>query len=428
MLRFATCPYGDMTINDLRIALFNYMLSQQKGESFAVFIEDAQKEKVIEGKDQEILDTLALFSINYSQIIHQSQNVRFHSAMALQLLHEKKAFSCFCSDEWLEKKKQEAREAGKNYTYDDACRNLPAELVIDNTNPFRVRINRPESEITFNDAIEGDVSFSPDAVDSFVIMQRDKTPTQNFAAAVDDMLYDITFILRSKKELENTPRQIHVRNQLGYEKQIQYAHLADIVDAEGNASSLSIKELLSQGYLPEAISNYLISIANNVPREIFTFQEASKWFTLETLSQEATVFDMQRLQYINQQHLKRMEPKELSRYVGFADADIGELAKVFLDEVVTTRELREKISLVFEERKIPKALEKEVKLLSACIVSAPYFEEYEAFKNHLQKESGVNGELFTNALRVLLINTQEGPELAEIYQYIKNYLGEIVKC
>ena len=97
MLRFAPSPTGDMHIGNLRVAVFNYIVSQQKKEDLIVRIEDTDKERNIEGKDQEILDLLALFNIEYSQVIYQSENVRFHSAMALQLLHEKKAFSCFCS-------------------------------------------------------------------------------------------------------------------------------------------------------------------------------------------------------------------------------------------------------------------------------------------------------------------------------------------
>lgn len=104
MLRFASSPTKDMTLGDLRIALFNYIIAKQRGEELIVRIEDMDKEKNIEGKDQEILGILDLFGVEYSQTIHQSQNFRFHAAMGLQLMHEKKAFSCFCSPEWIEKK------------------------------------------------------------------------------------------------------------------------------------------------------------------------------------------------------------------------------------------------------------------------------------------------------------------------------------
>ena len=426
MLRFASSPTGDMHINDLRIALFNYLLSAQKTEELIVRIEDAQREKNIEGKDQEILDILDLFAIKHSQVIYQSQNARFHAAMALQLLHEKKAFSCFCSSEWLEKKQAEAKAANQSYHYDDACRNLPAELVIDNTAPFTVRVARPDKEILLNDKIKGLLRFDPDNVDSFVILNQDKTATYNFASAIDDMLSDISTVIQSDDQLQNTPKQIHVRNQLGYEKEIEYAHIPTLLNASDN--TLSVKTLLKEGYLPEAISNYLISIGNSTPCEIFTLNEAQEWFNLEKLSDSPAHFDIERLKDINREHLKRMDAVELSRYVGFADAEIGELARLYLDEVSTTRELKDKIAPVFESRNIPKAYEATVKRLSEIIKAAPYFEVYSEFKEYIiQKSDNIDEKEMNRSLYILLTNREDGPDLKEIYKHLKNYIGEIIK-
>ena len=423
MLRFASSPTGDMHIGNLRVALFNYLIAQQRGEDLIVRIDDTDKEKVIDGKDQEIADILGLFQIEYTQVIHQSQNLKFHSAMALQLLHEKKAFSCFCSDEWIEKKQDEAKKANKAYSYDDACRNLPAELVIDNTAPFCIRIVRPDSKITIHDKIYGNVSYNPDTVDSFVILHQDKTPTYDFASAIDDMLNDISLVIRSEEYLNNTPKQIHIRDQLGYNKEIEYAHIPDII----NAQNVTIKDLLEQGFLPEAISNYLISIGNSTPKEIFTLKEAKEWFTLDTINNTAQDFDIERLKYLNREHMKIMEATELSRYVGFADAEIGELAKIYLDEVSTTRELKEKIAPIFEERVVPASLQKEIAIIKEAIVKAPYFDEYIDFKNFIIKESAIKEENFEEPLRILLTNMQDGPEIEKIYKYLKNYIGEIIK-
>jgi glutamyl-tRNA synthetase len=432
MLRFAPSPTGDMHIGNLRVALFNYLTAKQRDEDLIVRIEDTDKERNIEGKDQEILDILALFGIEYAQVIYQSQNFRFHSAMALQLLHEKKAFSCFCSAEWLEKKRQEAKEAKKPYRYDDACRNLPPELVIDNTAPFTVRIARPDAPIVVHDKIKGDVSFDPDAVDSFIIMRQDKTPTYNFACAVDDMLSDISIVIRGEDHMSNTPKQIHIRNQLGYEKEIEYAHLPIILNDEGKKMSKrddasSVKWLLEEGYLPEAISNYLILIGNKTPQEIFTLKDAQEWFTLESVSKSPARFSMDMLKHINKEHLKMMDATELSRYVGFADADIGELARLYLEEAGTTKELKEKIAPIFSKRKIPEAFEKQVVLMREAIENAPFFDTYDAFKDYVMKETGLKGKNFFKPLRILLTNAEHGPDIAEIYGHLKNYIGEIIK-
>ncbi|MEN4053241.1 MULTISPECIES: glutamate--tRNA ligase [Sulfurimonas] len=423
MLRFASSPTADMHIGDLRVALFNYLIAKQRQEDLVIRIEDTDKKSNIEGKDQEILDLLGLFGIEYSQVIYQSQNFRFHSAMALQLLHEKKAFSCFCSDEWLEKKREEAKKAKQAYRYDDACRNLPAELVIDNTAPFTVRIARPDEPIVIHDKIKGDISFDPDAVDSFIIMNQDKTPTYNFACAVDDMLSDVSMVIRSEDHMNNTPKQVHIRNQLGYEKEIEYAHLPAIIDED----TVSVKELLEQGYLPEAILNYLILTGNKPPREIFTLEEAKKWFTLDTISNFPARFDMDMLKHINKEHMKIMDATELSRYVGFADADIGELARIYLEEAGTTRELKEKIAPIFTPRDVPEAFSKQGAIMKEAIIKAPHFEEYDDFKEHITKKTGLTGKNFVTPLRILLTNAEDGPDIADIYKYLKNYIREIIK-
>jgi glutamyl-tRNA synthetase len=423
MLRFASSPTTDMHIGDLRVALFNYLLAQQRGENFIVRIDDSDRERNIEGKDQEILDLLGLFKIEYTQVIHQSQNFKFHSAMALQLLHEKKAFSCFCSDEWLEKKRQEAEEKNKPYRYDDACRNLPAELVIDNTAPFTVRITRPDKDITIDDMIEGKLTFTPDEIDSFVIMNQDKTPTYNFACAVDDMLNDISVVVCDKKHISSTPKQVHIRNQLGYEKEIKYAHIPPIINEE----SISVKSLLKEGYLPEAILNYLILMANKTPREIFTLDEAKEFFTLETIAASSVEFNMDTLKDINKKHMQIMDATELSRYVGFADAEIGELARIYLQEAGTTRELKEKITPIFAPREIPDSWRDKVTMMKKIIIEAPYFDAYADFKAYVIKETGFNEKDFEIPLRLLLTNAQKGPDIADIYKYLKNYIGEIIK-
>ena len=389
MVRFAFSPTHDLSVNELWIALQSYTLSQEKNENFIVRVNDMDKKKVSEKIEQETLGILELFGIKYTQVIHQSQNVRFHTAMALDLLHKKKAFSCFCSDAWLENKKEEANAANKPYHYDDACRNLPAELVIDNTAPFRIRIARPDKAISTIDA---------DTIDSFVIMNQDKTPTEVFASAVDDMLSDVSTVVSSENDMLKNAREIHVRDALGYDKKVNYTYIEPLTE------DVSVKELLEAGYLPEAISNYLVSLGN-----------------------EATSFDMGRLKEMNKEALKEMDARELSRYVGFADAEIGELAKCYISDVATTRELKSKIAAIFEKKEIPQELKDEVETLKKVMQNAPFFEEYEDFKEYLEKRSGLTGEEFEKSLRVLLTNAVDGPDMVTIYKYLKNYLGELTK-
>jgi len=409
MLRFAPSPTGDMHIDDLRVAIFNYIVSRQKNEDFIVRVEDIDKEKNIEGKDKEILDILGLFGIEYTQVIYQSENVRFHTAMALQLMHEKKAFSCFCSDNWLDKKREESKEKKQPYRYDDACRNLPDELVLDNTNPFSIRIKKPEGKIDF---------------DSFIIMSQDKIPTYDFACAVDDMLSDISIVIRDEKYLSNTPKQEHIRDSLSYDKKLEYVHLPSILNSDDMPS---VKWLLEEGFLPEAIANYLVLMGNKTSQKIFKMQDTIEWLDLDKISKSPIHFDIEILKNINHEHLNNLDSKELSRYVGFADEEIGRLAKVYLQEVSTTKELKSKISAIFADKEIPKEFLESSKIIVKIIKNAPYFEDYVDFQSYIMKKSGLDAQRLSKILYYLLTGEESGPDIAKIYKYLKNYIGEIIK-
>lgn len=432
MLRFAPSATGDMHIGNLRVALFNYICAVQRDEPLLIRIEETDKEHDIPGKEKEIFDILALFGIEYQEQQLQSNNLRFHRAMALQLLQDKKAFNCFCPPETLEAKREAAKAARTAYRYDGECENLPAEAVIDNENPFTIRLKKPSEPITVKDIIKGESTFEPDEIDSFILMRADKYPTYNFACAVDDMLADISLIIRGEDHLSDTPKQIAIHRALGYTKTIEYAHLPVILNDEGKETSghdeaSSVKWLLEEGYLPEAISNYLILMGNKTPTEIFTLKEAIKWFDLRTLSKAPVRFDMDKLKFINREHLKGLDPKELSRYVGFADEEIGNLAKVFLDEAVTLKELREKIGAVFAPKIVPDEYKEGFDVLRDLTLKAPHFDDFEAYSNYLAEHSGLQGENFFKPLRILISGSENGPELADLYPYLKNYIKEVAK-
>jgi len=432
MLRFAPSPTGDMHIGNLRVALFNYIVAEQKHEGLVVRIEDTDKERNIKGKDKEILEILEIFGIKYQEVIYQSNNFKFHSIMALDLLHNKKAFNCFCSPQTLELSKEKAKKEKRPYRYDGACENLPAELTIDNQNPFVVRLKKPSHNIVINDLIKGKIEFTPDEIDSFIIMRQDKTPTYNFACGVDDMLSDVSLVIRGEDHVSNTPKQVAIREALGYTKEIQYAHLPIILNELGKKMSKrdnasSVKWMLEEGFLPSAIANYLILIGNAPPQEIFTLEEAVEWFDITKISKAPVRFDLDKLKFINREHLKLMDSKELSRYVGFADEDIGNIAKIYLDESRTLKELRGKIGSIFDEKVIPDDFFKPTELIRESIKSAPYFETFDEFKNHIVSSTGLRGKNFFKPLRLLLTGSEHGPELSDLYPYLKNYIKEIVK-
>lgn len=432
MLRFAPSPTGDMHIGDLRVALFNAIVAKQRDEPFVVRIEDTDTQRNVEGKDKEILELLALFGIAYSDVTYQSNNLRYHRAMAISLLQEKKAFNCFCTPAKLDRKRELAKSSKEAYRYDDTCRYLRPEETIDNENPFTIRLTRPKSAVKFTDAIKGEMVFDAHEMDSFIIMSAEKYPTYDFACAVDDMLSDISIVIRGEEHLSSTPKQIAVRDALGYDKAMEYAHLPVILNDAGEKmgkrdDASSVKWLLEEGYLPDAIANYLILVGNKVPTEIFTVAEAIEWFDLGKVSPSPARFDLDKLKSINREHLRRMEPKELSRYVGFADSDIGEVAKIYLEEAATLKELRTKIEPIFAEKEIPQEYAEAADRLRKAIKEAPFFEEFDDLTSYLMKETGLKGDSLSDPLRLLLSGVGHGPELSELYVYLKNYLEEIVK-
>lgn len=432
MLRFAPSPTGDMHIGNLRVALFNYILSVQREEPLLIRIEDTDKERNIPGKEEEIFAILALFGIEYQEQQLQSNNLRFHRAMAIQLLQDKKAFNCFCTSETLDAKREAAIANKIAYRYDGACENLHPEEVIDNQAPFTIRLKKPDHSITVRDIIKGESTFAPDDIDSFILMRADKYPTYNFACAVDDMLADISLIIRGEDHLSNTPKQIAIHEALGYDKKVEYAHLPIILGVEGKKMSKrddasSVKWLLEEGYLPEAIINYLILMGNKTPTEIFSLKEAIKWFNLADISKAPARFDIDKLKFINREHLKGLDPKELSRYVGFADTEIGQLAKLFLEEASTFKELRVKISAIFAPKVVPDEYKEGFELLRELTLKAPHFDDYESYKGYLMEQSGLKGKSLFKPLRILIGGAEHGPELNELYTYLKNYLKEVAK-
>lgn len=183
----------------------------------------------------------------------------------------------------------------------------------------------------FTDFIKGELSFEPENIDSFVIMRTDKTPTYNFACAVDDMLENVSCIIRGEDHVSNTPKQEHIRASLGYDKAMTYAHLPIILNEEGVKMSKreahsSVKWLLESGILPSAIANYLIMLGNKTPCEIFTLEEAIEWFDISKISKAPARFDLKKLLQINREHIKMMADNELNTALNL-NKDLAQLAK-----------------------------------------------------------------------------------------------------
>jgi len=424
VLRFAPDLSKQIDINSLRIAIFNYILSKQLDEQLLIRIDDQTKDDEIEKKQKNLLEILNLFSIEYIQIVNQSGNLKYHQKLAMQLMGQKKAFACFCSDEKLEEIKQSLEKENKPFRYDGFCENLSDETVLNCNAPFRVRIKKPKESISLLDD-KGSTSFKPYDIDSFVILNHDKTPTYNYASAIDDMLYDISLVISDEDDSLENAREVFIRNSLNYDKQIKYIHIPKI-NTQGK-DQISINRLIEEGFLPSAIANYLVLLGNETKDEIFSLEDAIKWFDIEKLSKNSPTFDMDKLKYINKIHLENMDNMRLSKILGFADEDIGKLSKLFLDEISTIKGLKSKIGSIFSTKTHYKNLEKEFEIVKNCIKNGPFFENYNDFENYLIKKTDLKGEKLLKPLIYILTGEKENSKIEKIYPLIKNYLGEITK-
>lgn len=427
MYRFAPSPTGDMHIGNLRVAIFNYIASLQDKSGFILRIEDTDKERNIEGKDKEIMEILKKFGIKWDTLYYQSQNLKFHQEFGAKLLIDKKAFLCFCDDETLEKKREEDLNNGVAYRYDGSCENLSDEEILNNPRPAALRLKAPKTTQKFTDKIKGEIVFEPENIDSFVLLRADKTPTYNFACAIDDMLEGVTMIIRGEDHVSNTPKQNLIREALGYTQEISYAHLPIILNMNGRKmskrdNSSSVSYLLDKGYMPEAIANYLILIGNKTPCEIFTIQEAASWFDISNISRSPAKFSEEKLAQINREHIKLASDDRLVE-LGFSSPD---LARFYTQESSLIPEIIAKIDAINSAKIIPSQWQKEADEIRKIILNMQIPHSFDELKIVISDETNLKGKSLFMPLRLLLTGAEHGPELKDLYPFIRSDIKEIV--
>lgn len=426
VLRFTLRPTNDLTIQELRVGLLNYIVSMQLNEKLLIRIDDTNTPNNIEYKDKKMIELLSLFSFDCENVVYTSDHLKYHQKMAMQLLTQKKAFSCFCSNEKLEELKQKAQKENQTYSYDGFCSTLSDETVLNVNAPFTVRIQKPHKEISFKTSLKGEQHFLASDVDAFIILKHDKTPTSNYACGIDDMLHNISTIIEEEQYILNSAQQIHIRELLGYHQEIKYTHIPTVLSSN-NGNENSVHWLIEQGFLPAALANYLVLISMNTPQEIFTLEEASSWFKKDALKKSDVVFDMDSLRQMNQTYLALMDDMRLSKLLGFADEDIGKLAKLYLKEVSTIKELKKKLDNIFSQKESFHDHKKEFKVIKKAVQSAPFFEDFNDFKKYLSTQTQLQDEALLKPLNYLITGQESQVKIEDVYKLIKNYLGEITK-
>jgi len=325
-VRFAPSPTGSLHIGGARTALFNWLFARHYGGKFILRVDDTDLQRSTKESMKGILEGLKWLGIDWDEgPIYQSQRLEEYRKFANKLLKEGKAYYCFCTKEELEEMRKQAEKEGRPPMYTGKCRNLTKEQIEEYLRQGKkpvIRLKVPQQGKTVvHDIIRGDVEFDNSTFDDFIIMKSDNMPTYNFATVVDDYQMGITHVIRAEEHLSNTPKQILIYEALGLETP-QFAHVSMVLAPDRSKLSkrhgaTSVQEFEEQGYLPEAIVNY-ITLLGWMPKdgeEIFDVSKSIKEFTLERVSKNPAVYDVQKLTWINGHYIRNYDLDKLTEAV-----------------------------------------------------------------------------------------------------------------
>ncbi len=325
-VRFAPSPTGHLHIGGLRTAIFNWLFARHNNGAFLVRIEDTDKERSKPEYEHSILESLSWMGITTDEpITIQSARDAEHKKLIEKLIDEGKAYKCYCSLEDLV-----ARLGYQEHQkYDGFCKTHTPD---DPSKPYVVRflVPRDKPTISFDDLIRGTVTFDIDQFDDFIIARSGLTeeanaktvgaPTYNFVVVVDDEHMNITHIIRGEDHISNTPKQIMLYHALGYQLPT-FAHIPLILGPAGNRLSkrdaaTSVLQYKQGGYLPGAFFNYLVRLGwAHGDQEVFTRDELIKLFTLEAVGKKGSIFDEQKLDWINGLYIRESTSSQLLEYI-----------------------------------------------------------------------------------------------------------------
>ncbi len=393
--RFAPSPTGYMHIGNLRTALYSYLISKHDGGKFILRIEDTDRERLVEGATDVIKSTLAITGLNYDEgpdvggdhgPYVQSERKDIYMEYAKKLIELGHAYYCFCTKERLEELHSEDAVGG----YDRHCRNLSNEEVEENLKkgiPFVIRQKMPlEGTTSYYDCVFGEINMNNSELQDQILMKADGYPTYNFAHIVDDYLMGVTHVVRGSEYLTSTPKYVLLYDAFGWERP-NYVHLPLLMgkNEDGSVSKLSkrhgavsFQDLISDGYLPEAVINY-IALLGWCPKqsesEFFTLDDLKQVFTIDGVSKSPAVFDFEKLLWFNGEYIHKLD-----------DAKFNELALPFIKTIIPENINRAKMISLLKTR-ISKLSELDEKM--AFFITLPGYDK-DLFLNKKNKISDFN--------------------------------------
>jgi glutamyl-tRNA synthetase len=454
-VRFAPSPTGYLHVGGARTAIFNWLFARHHGGAFVLRIEDTDQERSTRESEHSLLEDLRWLGLDWDEgpdaggpygPYRQSERLDLYQKSAAAIVAAGGAYPCFCTDEALEAKRQDAIRRGVPPQYDGTCRDLTPEAVAARRQagtPEVVRFRVPEEEIViFDDIVRGSVEFATKTVGDFVLMRSNGHPTYNFAAAHDDHMMRITHVLRGEEHLPNTLRQILIYRALGGTLP-HFAHLPLILAEDRSKLSKrhgasSVGELMNMGFLSDAVVNYLVLLGWSHPdsKEVVTRKELTDAFTLERVNKSAAVYDPKKLRWMNGQYVRAMSLDDLcaaaERFLpediraAYSSDDRREILRLLHDSIESLGDLDSlcapfRTPPVMEPEAVPELTSETGRTVLAAFaerlaaLGEPLTAEaFKALMKEVQKATGIKGKALFFPVRAALTGSVHGPDLAGI--------------
>lgn len=469
--RFAPSPTGFMHIGNLRTAIFEYLVAKHDNGDFILRIEDTDQTRKVEGATEFIYNTCKLCGLNFDEGPNnpgkfgpyvQSERLEIYQKYAQSLVENGKAYYCFCTEERLEQLRSIADKSKIPFMYDGHCKNLSKEEVqekLKNGEKFVIRQAMPKyGKSSYEDVVYGKIEVENRILEDQILLKSDGYPTYNFANVVDDHLMEITHVARGNEYLMSTPKYNLLYESFGWEKPT-YIHLPMVLGEDGQKLSkrngdASFMDLYNEGFLPEAIVNYLALLGwapeNN--EEIFSLNDLVKMFNPKRISKSPATYDVKKLKWVNAHYIKRLSDEDLVKLTKHhlenaynlsekTDEWIKELILLYRDHISYGKEIVDVTEMFFNENitaneecnefmkdeSVPntiKVFTDEIKLINDWTV-----ENINNAIMNTKEKVGVKGKFLYMPIRIKVSGIMHGPELPNTIHLIgkENVLKRLEK-
>lgn len=444
-VRFAPSPTGHLHVGGARTAIFNWLFAHRHGGKFIIRVEDTDQARSTRESETMVLEDLQWLGLKWDEgpdadgphtPYRQSERTDLYGSVAQKLLASGVAYRCFCTEELLEAKRKQAEAEGRPPHYDLTCYRLSPQEISARLNmwaPFALRFHVPDGEagdVTIDDLIRGEVTWKRESLGDFILVRSDGLPTYNFSVVADDHEMEITHVIRAEEHLTNTHRQVLIYRAMEWDIP-KFAHVSLILGPDRSKLSkrhgaTSVSQYADDGFLPEAMVNYLTLLGWSAPdgREVFTTDYTIEHFSLDRVNSSPAVFDHQKLDWLNGQYIHAMSAAELlPRVRPFFDAPwLAEGVELVKTSCTRLTQFAEALRFVREftpaevERPFAEALAQELRTNGTPVDEA----SYKAFVERVKTTTGAKGKALFMPLRLALTGVDHGPELVRMIPLLQH--------